>query len=475
MAGTPLAADSSLLRQSRNRGGMSVSSHGDVLGGRLPRGPHRFEPQDIVADQRRRLIEAMVALAGERGYTATTVADVIKRAGVSRKTFYEHFAEREQLLLAAFDETSPMMLEQARAAARRTGGRTRQLDSMMRCLCRLAGESPATITLSTIEIAAANPEGIVRHDKLMEDYGKLIDLCLRDDRQPALPLTLARALAGGTHRTIDACLRTGRVNQLPELAPQLARWARSNHPVPPDLTSSEAPPAPWPWIGSPDGLLGGRAPGTLTLAPHGYQPHVGRRSSGLIQHANRERILDAVAQLITEHGYTELTATSIAERADLPERAFLAHFKSKDEAFAAALDLGHVKGQAIVQRARSGIPGWGASVRAAVHALVEFLASEPYFTRLAFVDAPLAGPAMAHRTHEHIAAYARLLFDGAPQRRRPPLIAPEAIVQALVELGFHHAARNTVGQLRDASNEIAYLALAPFVGVSEATETAVNA
>lgn len=155
----------------------------------------------------------------------------------------------------------------------------------------------------------------------------------------------------------------------------------------------------------------------------------------------------------------------------MAERAFLTHFKSKDEAFAAALELGHLKGQAIVQRARASVSPWRESVRAAVCALVEFLASEPCFTRLAFVDASLAGPAIAQRTHEHISAYARLLFDGAPQRRRPPLVAPEAIMHALVELGFHHAARQSVSELRSISNEIAYLALAPFVGVTEAVSS----
>lgn len=345
----------------------------------------------------------------------------------------------------------------------------------MRRLCRFARENPGTTALSTTEIAAANPTGILRRDKLMEEYGQLIDLCLRDDGQPALTDTLARALAGGANRTIDAYLSTGRTRHLPELASQLARWMRSHHPVPPSLTSGKEPPAPWPWLASSDGLLGGRAPGTLTLVPDGYQLHMGKRSSGIVQHANRERILDAVAQLIAERGYTELTALAIAERADLPERALLAHFKSKDEAFAAALELGHIKGQAIVQRVRAGARPWQRSVRNAVYALVEFLASEPYFTRLAFVDAPLAGPAMTHRTQEHIAAYARLLFYGAPQRRRPPMIAPEAIVHSLMELGFHHAARHTVGQLRSISSEIAYLALAPFVGVTEAAETATAA
>src|SRR4051812_15625203 len=69
----------------------------------LPRGPHSLSRDEAVASQRGRMIEAMAETVAEKGYAATTVADVVARAGVSRKTFYEHFADREQCFLAAYD------------------------------------------------------------------------------------------------------------------------------------------------------------------------------------------------------------------------------------------------------------------------------------------------------------------------------------------------------------------------------------
>lgn len=456
------------------RGGMAVISHSSRTGGRLPRGPHRLTADQVAADQRQRLIEAMVQLAGKNGYAATTVAGIIERAEVSRKTFYAHFADREKLLLAAFDTTSRVVLEEVRIASQRTGGATRQIEALTRRLCRVARESPSTIALSTNEIAALDPTGLEHRELLMGDYGELIDECLRaNSKQPALPSMLARALAGGAHRTIDAYLRTGRSLELSALAPELARWTRSYHPVPSTLTTGETPSPSWPCIGS-NGLIGGRAPGTLTLAPNGYQPPRATRSSGYVHHTNRERILDAVTQLVSAHGYTTLTAQSIAEHADLSERAFLAHFKNKDDAFASAMEVGHTKGQAIVERARSNAPDWPTGVRHAIYALLEFLASEPDFTRLAFIDAPLAGTRMTRRTYEHAGAYARLLLDGAPQRRRPSPIAPEATVHGLFELAFHHAAQHKVPELPRVTREATYLALAPFVGVAEAAEMAVE-
>jgi AcrR family transcriptional regulator len=448
---------------------MAVRAQGDRTGGRLPRGPHGLEPEEVAADQRTRLVDAMVSLVWERGYTDTTVADLIERAQVSRKTFYAHFTDRHDLLLAAFDTVAPNAFNQAREASQRTGGATRRLEALMRRLCAVALESPGTIALSTIEVASANPAGLQRHDKLMGDFGELIGECLSsEDREEQLQPTLARALAGSTYRTIDAQLRTRNMRDIKELPPQLARWTRSYHPMPAFATDG----SPSASRKSGPELVGGRAPGTLTLAPEGYHPPVGKHSKGFTQQSNRERIFDAVAQLTDEGGYNALTAQRIAERADISERAFLAHFKSKDEAFAAAVELGHMKMLALVDRARSGSHNWGEGVRNAVHAWLEFLASEPYFARMAFVDAPLGGPAMARRAHEHALGYTRLLLDGAPQRRRPPQVAPEAAVHGMFELVFHYAIQHKTAALMGIAREVAYLALAPFLGVTEAAEVA---
>ncbi len=317
---------------------MTIDSHKDRTGGKLPRGPHKLTDAQVADDQRKRLIEAMIQLAAGLGYAATTVADVIMRAQVSRKAFYEHFEDRKDLLLAAFDNVSQAAFEEIEAAAQRGGGPSRQIEALMRRLCRVARESPGTIALTTIEIAAVDPDGLERRERLMGAYGELLDLCLRTDPdQPALPPLLARTLAGGAYRTIDAQLRAGHSEELTAISTQLARWTRAQHPVPPSLmkaaTNAGAPAR----IGV-NGLYGGRAPGTLTLSPDGYKGPNMSRSKGFKTHANRERILDAVTQLSAAHGYTELTARAIAERADLSERGFLAHFKNKDEAFAAAVE-----------------------------------------------------------------------------------------------------------------------------------------
>ncbi|MGW5640849.1 TetR/AcrR family transcriptional regulator, partial [Streptomyces sp. NPDC003832] len=61
----------------------------------LPRGPHGLARELVTGSQRQRLLYAMIVAVADKGYTAATVADATRRAGVSRKTFYELFTDKD--------------------------------------------------------------------------------------------------------------------------------------------------------------------------------------------------------------------------------------------------------------------------------------------------------------------------------------------------------------------------------------------
>src|SRR6185312_6723758 len=92
----------------------------------LPRGPHGLTRDEVVASQRGRMIDAMAQTVAAKGYTATTVADVVAHAGVSRKTFYEHFADREECFLAAYDAAVDVLL--GAVAERMAAGPSSEID-----------------------------------------------------------------------------------------------------------------------------------------------------------------------------------------------------------------------------------------------------------------------------------------------------------------------------------------------------------
>ena len=81
---------------------------------RLPSGRHGLPRETVAASQRARMIDAMAAVVAEKGYAATTVADVVERAGVSRRTFYEQFADKEACFLAAYEVGLAVVLDRIR-------------------------------------------------------------------------------------------------------------------------------------------------------------------------------------------------------------------------------------------------------------------------------------------------------------------------------------------------------------------------
>src|SRR4051795_2217185 len=95
----------------------------------LPRGPHGLERDVVLASQRGRMLGAMADAVAGKGFAATTVADVVAGAGVSRKTFYEHFRDKEECFLAAYDTGVDLVLD-AIVAARPQQGEYTWIDLM---------------------------------------------------------------------------------------------------------------------------------------------------------------------------------------------------------------------------------------------------------------------------------------------------------------------------------------------------------
>ena len=74
----------------------------------------------VAQDQRARLLAAITEVVAEKGYAAATVADVVRTAGVSRTTFYEQFASKEECFLEAYRHGVDRLLEDVRAAVHAT-------------------------------------------------------------------------------------------------------------------------------------------------------------------------------------------------------------------------------------------------------------------------------------------------------------------------------------------------------------------
>jgi AcrR family transcriptional regulator len=76
----------------------------------LPRGPHGLARDVVLASQRGRLLSAFVRLAADRGVAAVTISDIVREAGTAKRTFYEHFRDKDDCFLQAFEVASELMV-----------------------------------------------------------------------------------------------------------------------------------------------------------------------------------------------------------------------------------------------------------------------------------------------------------------------------------------------------------------------------
>ena len=118
----------------------------------------RLTKQQVSEDQHERLLRAMIATVAETGYASTTVAAVIRRAGVSRATFYQRFANREECFFAAFDYVGALTLTRLEDAVEPAAGLDRLLEIY---LDTIIGD-PATARVLLVEASALGAPGILR-------------------------------------------------------------------------------------------------------------------------------------------------------------------------------------------------------------------------------------------------------------------------------------------------------------------------
>ncbi|MEJ7893244.1 MAG: helix-turn-helix domain-containing protein [Solirubrobacteraceae bacterium] len=132
----------------------------------LPRGPHRLAREEVLASQHGRMVDAIAEVVALRGYNAATVADVVERAGVSRKTFYEHFRDKEDCFLAAYETGVEILMATMRAAGDDHRSRIGAY------LATLAAE-PAFARTFVIEVGAAGPRALERRQAVHEAFAAL--------------------------------------------------------------------------------------------------------------------------------------------------------------------------------------------------------------------------------------------------------------------------------------------------------------
>jgi AcrR family transcriptional regulator len=196
----------------------------------VPRGRHA-PPLEVRQDrQRERLFAAAATVFARSGYADASAEAIAREAGMSKATFYEHFANKEDCIVALFDAAISLLLHNMReavAAHAEADPRTRvrtTLEAFLGTLARFPDESQTLL----VEIVGAGPRAMERRDRALDAVATYIEELNREDaergRSPRLASPLdAYAITGAVVELASRQIRTGVPGDIRDLEPIVER------------------------------------------------------------------------------------------------------------------------------------------------------------------------------------------------------------------------------------------------------------
>jgi AcrR family transcriptional regulator len=186
----------------------------------LPRGRHAAPREVVWRSQRGRMLTAIATAVAEKGYGGVSVADVIARAGVSRRTFYEHFDKKEQCFLAAYDAGVESLLDAIDEAIREAapGGPLAVARAGTARYLQTLAENPAFARTFLVEILAAGAAALERRARVHARFADQLAAIHRAAGGRAdAPTILFRACVGAIHEVVTDHVIASGAETLPDL------------------------------------------------------------------------------------------------------------------------------------------------------------------------------------------------------------------------------------------------------------------
>jgi AcrR family transcriptional regulator len=179
---------------------------------------------DLEADHRARLVQAMAEALTQKGYADVSVADVVQRARVSKRTFYEHFADKEACYLATYAALSDDVLARIAAAGESDRSAEERLVDTTYAYLTALEERPALTRTFLTEIQAAGPEALKLRRTIHHRFAELMRRLLDRSRQErpglrSLSPEMAAAMVGGINELVLLTIEDGRGQRLKEIGP----------------------------------------------------------------------------------------------------------------------------------------------------------------------------------------------------------------------------------------------------------------
>jgi AcrR family transcriptional regulator len=168
-------------------------------------------------------MDAIAELTAEQGYDATKIGDIVRRAGVARKTLYDNFEGKEEVFLAAFDAAVNEAMRRIEAeCAKVEGGWEERVQTGLAAFLGYVAEQPALARMCMIEALSATPAATEHYEDAMQRFVELTRENVPHDDQ--LPETIEETLVGGVAWIVYQQIRRHETEKAEDLLPELSEF-----------------------------------------------------------------------------------------------------------------------------------------------------------------------------------------------------------------------------------------------------------
>jgi AcrR family transcriptional regulator len=408
----------------------------------------------VLSPRAARLRAALTDTVAEHGYTATTIQDIVTRAGVSRRFFDLEYTTKERCLTATFDCFTQQTYARLVSAYRRNPNHETDpiaaFHTSIETLMHMLASRQAHSWLCAVEARSAGPTA-ADHCETAENYlaHVLATGFPTSDNHPIAPGTAAAIVAGIWHITYTN-LVDNTASQLPDLTDQIVQWALSymhQNPQAPDGKSDT----------SSEGNRSTKRAVTADETPP--------------KNAKHDEILAAIATIISHHGYRDTTVRDIADHLGISTSSFYRRFPTKNDAILTASQHFSQQMTNAAADAYAGgmLPATG--IRDAIGSLLRSVQEDPDAAHLLMVDSLELGSPARHIHDQAIQSLANLYsaaFD-APATNTCLQATTGAVWSTLRTYIRHIHDQPEMGLSGD---ELMFIALAPCVGPDAAATVA---
>jgi len=192
---------------------------------RLPRGRHALAPEEVLRDQRERLVDAVPRVVAERGYTTMSVADIVKAAAVSRNAFYKNFADKQECFAAAHEAGHERLFEILMRPCDAAATVEERVERSLAAGLDAMASDPDMARMLFVEAPSAGEGIALAYHGWLRNYGTLLRSAAPDLPPESIPAPeVEGVIVGGIASRVASEVLNARAKQLRDLVAPLVEY-----------------------------------------------------------------------------------------------------------------------------------------------------------------------------------------------------------------------------------------------------------